>query len=95
MSEIKMVYGDIEARLKEMQSACQSLQPQKEAPIQENNLDSVHKLNEISSKLENLLLRYQEVLTNNIKTSDKLVEQMKETDLQISQTLKRDFHQIK
>ncbi|WP_273124229.1 DUF5344 family protein [Bacillus weihaiensis] len=95
MSEIKMVYGDIEARLKDMQSTCQSLQPQIAAPIQENNLDSVHKFNQISSKLENLLLRYQEVLSNNIKTAEISLEQMKEKDFQISQTMKPEFHQIK
>lgn len=82
--EIKIVYADVENQLEQITAANDALNPTKEAPIEGNVLDVVNKLNELSVNLETLLIKYQQLLGENILTTTSSVEFMKETDETIS-----------
>lgn len=86
-TEVKMVYADIEEQLGEVSSAVTALNPTAEPPITGNELDVVTKLTELSTQLEQLLIRYQEVLVKNIGTTERSVEFMRESDEDISQSI--------
>lgn len=87
MSEIKMVYGEIEAQLRVMKQACDNLKPQAANPITGNRLDVAEKLTDIGIKLESLLVKYQSVLSENIKSTEGSVDFMRNTDHQLSGTM--------
>ncbi len=91
-TEVKMVYADIEEQLGEMSSAVTALNPTAESPITGNELDVVTKLTELSTQLEQLLIRYQEVLVKNIGTTERSVEFMRESDEDISQSIDGTMH---
>lgn len=82
--EIKIVYADVENQLEQMTASNEALNPTKEAPIEGNVLDVVNKLNELSVNLETLLIKYQQLLGDNILTTKESVAFMKETDENIS-----------
>lgn len=82
--EIKIVYADVENQLEQMTAANEAMNPTKEAAIEGNVLDVVDKLNELSVNLETLLIKYQQLLGENILTTTSSVEFMKETDETIS-----------
>lgn len=82
--EIKIVYADVENQLEQMTASNEALNPTKEAPIEGNVLDVVNKLNELSVNLETLLIKYQQLLGDNILTTKDSVAFMKETDENIS-----------
>lgn len=82
--EIKMVYADVENQLEQMTAANEAMNPTKESPIEGNVLDVVDKLNELSVNLETLLIKYQQLLGENILTTTSSVEFMQETDETIS-----------
>lgn len=83
-TEVKIVYADVEMQLGEMTSATESLNPKAEPPITGNTMDVVTKLTELSTKLEQLLTKYQTVMNTNIQTTTSSVEFMNETDQKIS-----------
>ena len=82
--EIKIVYADVENQLEQMTASNEALNPTKEAPIEGNVLDVATKLNELSINLETLLIKYQQLLGENILTTKDSVTFMKETDETIS-----------
>ena len=88
MTEVKIVYADVENQLKEMTAANEGLNPTIESPIEGNVLDVVDKLNELSTNLETLLTKYQNLLNENILTTTSSVEFMKETDETLSTGIK-------
>ena len=86
-TEVKIVYADVEEQVGEMSSAAESLNPQAEPPITGNMLDVVTKLTELFTKKEQLLIRYQTVLKENIVTTENSVEFMRESDEKISSAI--------
>lgn len=84
LSEVKVVYADVEEQLGVMENANASLNPPAEPAIQGNTLDVVTKLNELALELEQVLTSYQLVLQNNIETTKKSVQYMREQDRRIS-----------
>lgn len=87
MTEIKMVYGEIEAQLSVMKQSCDTLKPQAADPITGNTLDVAEKLADIGKRLETLLVNYQSVLSQNISSTEGAVEFMRNTDHQLSGTM--------
>ena len=85
--EIKMVYADVENQLMEMTSKIEAMSPKAEPPISGNTMDVVTKLTELSSKLEQLLTKYQTLLLMNSKTTKGSVEFMRESDEKISSVI--------
>ncbi|RIW29380.1 hypothetical protein D3H55_19145 [Bacillus salacetis] len=88
MTEIKMEYGEIEVNLNEIRNACGSLQPQGTQPIEGNMLECTRRLEETTKSLQNLLFRYQKILNQNISSTYKSVDFMRETDRQVSGNIK-------
>ena len=86
-TEVKIVYADVENQLAEMTNATEMLNPKAEPPITGNTLDVVTKLTELSTKLEQLLTKYQGVVITNIQTTTSSVEFMKATDEEISSVM--------
>lgn len=86
-TEVKIVYADVENQLEEMTTANETLDPTAEKPITGNTMDVVTKLTELSTKLEQLLRKYQTVLETNILTTTSSVEFMKESDEKISSVM--------
>ncbi|MFJ7932761.1 YwqI/YxiC family protein [Sporosarcina sp. NPDC096371] len=82
--EVKIVYADVENQLSEMNQAGESLDTKAETPITGNTMDSVTKLTELSSQLEQLLTSYQMALFKNVKTTENSVAFMRESDAKIS-----------
>lgn len=83
-TEVKIVYAEVEEQVSEMGSAVESLNPQAEPPITGNEMDVVTKLTKLLTKEEQLLIRYQTVLKENIITTENSVEFMRESDEKIS-----------
>lgn len=83
-TEVKIVYADVENQLGEMTGAVDLLNPKAEPPITGNTLDVVIKFNELSVKLDQLLVKYQTLSTKNIQTTSTSVDFMKESDQKIS-----------
>ncbi len=83
--EIKVVYGPVESQISKMNAAADSLQPKTEAPIEGNVMDVVDKLTDLARDLEACLSKYKAVLKNNIATTDKSVEHLRQMDENISQ----------
>jgi len=84
MTEVKIVYADVKNQLGEMTSAVDQLNPKAEPPIMGNTLDVVTGYNELSVKLEQLLVKYQTLSTKNIQTTSASVDFMEESDQKIS-----------
>lgn len=83
-NEVKVVYADVEEQLGLMENANASLNPAAEPTIEGNTLDVVTKLNELALELEQVLTSYQLVLQNNIETTKKSVQYLREQDQRIS-----------
>ena len=83
-TEVKIVYADVENQLGEMTGAVDLLNPKAEQPITGNTLDVVTKFNELSVKLEQLLVKYQTISTKNIQTTTTSIDFMEESDQKIS-----------
>lgn len=83
-TEVKIVYADVENQLGEMTSAVDLLNPKAEPPITGNILDVVTKFNELSVKLDQLLVKYQTLSSKNIQTTSASIDFMEESDQKIS-----------
>ncbi|MGB3101554.1 MAG: YwqI/YxiC family protein [Psychrobacillus psychrotolerans] len=83
-TEVKIVYADVENQLGEMTGAVNLLNPKAELPISGNTLDVVTKFNELSLKLDQLLVKYQTLSTGNIQTTSASIDFMEESDQKIS-----------
>jgi len=83
-TEVKIVYADVENQLGEMTGAVNLLNPKAEPPITGNTLDVVTKFNELSVKLDQLLVKYQTLTTKNIQTTAASVDFMEESDQKIA-----------
>lgn len=83
-TEVKIVYADVENQIGEMTSAVDSLNPKAEPPITGNTLDVVTKFNELSIKLDQLLVKYQTLSNQNIQTTSASIDFMEESDQKIS-----------
>jgi hypothetical protein len=83
-TEVKIVYADVENQIGEMTSAVDMLNPKAEPPIPGNTLDVVTKFNELSIKLDQLLVKYQTLSTQNIQTTSASIDFMEESDQKIS-----------
>ncbi|WP_301107138.1 YwqI/YxiC family protein [Sporosarcina sp.] len=83
-TEMKIVYADVENQLSEMQGAIEALDPKAAPPITGNALDVVTKLTELSTQLESLLASYQKLLINNIQTTEKSVQFIRESDEKVA-----------
>ncbi|KXH78557.1 YwqI/YxiC family protein [Sporosarcina sp. HYO08] len=88
-TEIKVIYADVESQLGEMKSAVEALNPKAELPITGNVLDVVTKLTTLSTQLETLLTKYQEVVQQNIQTTENSVQFLRESDEEIGSGIGR------
>lgn len=85
--EVKIVYADVESQLTEVTNARESLNPKSEPPITGNTLDVVSRLTTLSTQLEQLLSKFQTVLSTNVQTTTNSVSFMKESDEKISSAM--------
>lgn len=83
-TEVKIVYAEVEGQLSEMSHAVEALKTQAEPPIEGNELDVVVKLTELFTRQEQLLVRFQNLLKENIMTTENSVDFMRESDENIS-----------
>ncbi|MGC4376826.1 YwqI/YxiC family protein [Fictibacillus sp. Mic-4] len=81
MSEIKVVYGEVEQALSRLKSAVPSMQPSF-APVKEgsNVLDTMTKLKNVNESLRKIIQAYQTLLLENKKATEKAVQSMRELD---------------
>ena len=86
-TEVKIVYADVENQLTEITNSQDSLNPKAEPPITGNTLDVVSRLTTLSTQLEQLLTKFQTVLSTNVQTTTNSVSFMKESDEQISSVM--------
>ena len=86
-TEVKIVYADVENQLTEITNAKDSLNPKSEPPIIGNTLDVVTRLTILSTQLEQLLTKFQTVLSTNVQTTTSSVAFMKESDEKISSAM--------
>ncbi|QTD39744.1 YwqI/YxiC family protein [Sporosarcina sp. Te-1] len=80
MTEMKIVYEEVESKLGEIQGATEELDPTAVAAITQNQLDVVTKLTELQSKLETLLTNYQTLLKKNVETTENSVQFLRAAD---------------
>ncbi|MGC4379394.1 YwqI/YxiC family protein [Fictibacillus sp. Mic-4] len=87
MSEIKMVYGDIEQALSRLKSAVPPQQPSF-APVKKgsNVLDAITKLKEVNKSLRDIVQSYQTLLLENEKATEKAVQSIREMDEKLAST---------
>lgn len=85
--EVKIVYADVESQLTEITNAKESLNPKSEPAITGNTLDVVSRLTILSTQLEQLLIKYQTVLSTNLQTTASSIVFMKESDEKISSAM--------
>lgn len=85
--EVKIVYADVESQLTEVTNAKESLNPKSEPAITGNTLDVVTRLATLSTQLEQLLSKFQTVLSSNVQTTTNSVSFMKESDEKISSAM--------
>ncbi|WP_035351278.1 YwqI/YxiC family protein [Fictibacillus gelatini] len=81
MSEIKVVYGDVEQALSRLKSVVPSQQPSL-APVKEgsNVLDAMTKLKNVNESLRKIIQSYQTLLLENEKATEKAVQSIREAD---------------
>ncbi|RKQ34722.1 YwqI/YxiC family protein [Oceanobacillus halophilus] len=90
MSEIKVVQSAVEKALSELRASTTALETSFAKEIQgQNQLDMVDKLNEIRQNYETILATYQALLLQNIESTSKSVETLKQTDERITSSIRQ------
>ena len=80
MTEMKIVYEEVESKLGEIQGATDGLDPTAVSAISQNQMDVVTKLTELQTKLETLLTNYQTLLLKNVETTENSVQFLQAAD---------------
>ncbi|MCM3715936.1 YwqI/YxiC family protein [Halalkalibacter oceani] len=87
--EIKILYSDVEQELAKVESAVQQVDGTYPSSIGEGNvLDVVTRLNELSTELQLVIEQYQMLVLKNIESTRQSLEVMRETDHQISSSIR-------
>ncbi|MEC2071037.1 YwqI/YxiC family protein [Alkalihalophilus marmarensis] len=85
MSEIKIIYADVEQELAKLQTAVQALDPSMPSSVGENNvLDVVDRLNQLNQQLNQMVEAYQALLLKNEEDTRQSIETMKQADQNVS-----------
>ncbi|ADC49948.1 hypothetical protein BpOF4_09465 [Alkalihalophilus pseudofirmus OF4] len=85
MSEIKIIYADVEQELAKLQTAVQALDPSMPSSVGENNvLDVVDRLNQLNQQMNQMVEAYQALLLKNEEDTRQSIETMKQADQNVS-----------
>ena len=83
MTEMKVIYAEVENQLGEIVGAAEGLDPKAVPPISQNQLDVVTKLTTLQTQLETLLTNYKTLLLKNMETTEKSVDFIRTSDEQV------------
>lgn len=85
MSEMKLEIQSMEAALAQMKQAVQTLEPIVHQEVKgENVLEVTDKLAELNHALEAVMKRYQQLSRENLESTDRSVQALKQTDKQLA-----------
>ncbi|KMJ56590.1 hypothetical protein AB685_21110 [Bacillus sp. LL01] len=85
MSEIKILYADVEQGLAKLQNTIQALDPSMPTAVGANNvLDVVDRMNQLNQQMNQMVEAYQALLLKNEQDTRQALETMKEADQQVS-----------
>ncbi|MDV2686597.1 YwqI/YxiC family protein [Alkalihalophilus lindianensis] len=85
MSEIKILYADVEQELAKLQNSIQALDPSMPTAVGANNvLEVVDRMNQLNQQMNQMVEAYQALLLKNEQDTLQALETMKEADQQVS-----------